>query len=619
MSKIPAVPNSPEFLRIWSLPRREISWFGQDRVPPQIPDYRTDRGKQILERVRGMPPAPAEVRYWQAVAANELYWNFVQWRLGLFAAFPVGIGKTWITFIAALICGARRPLLIVPAMAVEKTRIEFAELARDWVQPQPMPLIETYSALTQARNVKMLDTIRPDLLILDESNKARKLDKGSVAIRIDRYCTEHRPVVVALTGTLGRKTYADYAHIMKWCLWERSPLPLHSSALWQWCQALDDDDLVGLGRWRPGVLLSFAKPLTSAQEQELENDPWLSDGGVNRAREGVLDRMRQTPGVLIVDESTCDQPLEIDFIQAPHDAVIEKAFYDFRKTSETLDGYRLLDNLSKFSYLDELGQGFYSRWDPRAPADWLAARRDWADFVTEQIEATRYTLFPLDTEGAVELAHPQNAALLAWQAIQAREPVFVPNPVATWVSASVVYTAAQWIQHWEAQGEKVMVWVRSKPMAQALMSVCDVPYYGSKGLRHDQLFRPQRESIENVARNPDGSPKTSALLSFPANHIVRNLQRYNRSLIIGWEGAADMVEQFLGRDHRSGQTRTCYTTVLLTSGETISSFSKTLGEARGVAKRNGHTQKILQANIGRWPAGEGSRWLNKADEELDRS
>lgn len=616
MTAIPAVPDSPEFRRIYNLPRRVLAGHVADDTrslaPLQIPDWRTALGVHD-----GVGP-----RYWQSVAASELHWN-----RGLFAAMPVGIGKTWLSYVAAHCVGATRPLLFVPAMAVEKTRIEFKELARHWVQPQPLPLIATYHDLTQKKNVRMLETIRPDLIIFDECDQLRNLETGSAPIRVDRFFTANPSVMcVAMTGTIGRKSYQDYAHIMRWCLKERSPLPLFEGPLWQWCQALDDDDLIGMARWRPGVLMHLAEAITAEEHALLEADPWLSDGGLGRARAGVLKRMIETPGVLIVDESTCDQPLTIDFIRAPVDRVIDEAFYLYGKTSERPDGVVLMDNLSKFNHVDALGEGFWERWDPPAPGEWIAARKAWFETVKTAKETTRHTPFPLDTEAAVAEAMPNDETLLEWRKCEAQtwpgiygDKPFEPNPVATWYSASVVYTAAQWIEYWEARGEKVLVWARSRPMAQGIMSVTNTPYYGSKGMRHDQYFKPGKESIENCKRNADGSPISSAILSFDANYKVRNLQRYNRQLIIGWNGAANEVEQWLGRTHRSGQERPCYTTILLTSKQTLRCFRKTLQEARGVVQRNGHTQKILEATIAPYPADDqdaSPRWLTRvADDE----
>jgi hypothetical protein len=626
-NQIPSVPDSPEFRRIYNLPRRPLP----DRAP--LPDYRTPLGVA----------ADALLLAIQTVALNELHWM-----RGVFAALPVGAGKTLITFLAAHVLGARRPMLFVPANVVEKTRIEFRELSKFWAQPQPMPLIESYTALTLKKNVNMLETINPDALFFDECDQLRLIESGSAPIRIDRFVEKKRAeevaarvrfgeylAVGAFTGTIGRGSLRDFAHIMRWCLGPGAPVPLNEGTLWQWCQALDDDRAVGAGRWDPGILMNFAAPEPPAPEpdEDVTDGGWLdlfaADRRLKRVRAGVLQRMIETPGVLIYDESTCTQPIVIDLVRPPNDPEINRMFYEFnggicardgeRHPKETPDGYALTDSLQFYKHESVIGCGWWDRWDPRAPQDWLACRREWAVFVRDKIDTTRKTGAPLDTEGAVKEAYPEEPALLAWQEIQVREPVFVPNPVQTWYSASVVYAAAQLIQDLEATGERCMVWTWHRAMAQALISVTGLPYYGAEGMRHDVNMKKGKESIERNPRNPDGSPRSSIILSAQANRRGRNLQYYNHAIAIGWEAATHLIEQMLGRYHRTGQNKPCYLTVLLTSGATLDALAKTLIEARTVKALQGHTQKILQAEIRRDKLTElvddgthqGSRWFTR--------
>lgn len=597
--KAPAVPDSPEFRRILALPRR----VRPDRC--EVPDYRTDLGRS----------AGAEILDRQTVGLSELHWN-----RGLFAALPVGFGKTLVTFLAAHVVPCRRPMLIVQASGIEQTRQDFEDLARHWRQPQPMPLISTYHALTERRNVEMLNEIRPDLLIFDESDQLRRIDTGSAPIRIDRYVDMIRKeelaagtgfgsrlIVVAVTGTIGRGSLRDFAHIIRWCLGPGAPLPLYEGALFQWCNAVDDGRAIGMARWKPGVLTAFPPGATDGATDAIDADPVLT-----AVRSGLGRRLEETPGVLIYDESSCDQPLTIDFLYAPKDPAIDQAFEAFRSTWETPDGFALCDALSVYKHVGELGSGFWYRWDPRAPPEWLAARRSWSEFVRGKIEDSRYASCPLDTEGAVKDAFPGEPTLAAWQDIK---DTFVPNPVQQWYSASVVYAAAQWAADREAAGKRVLIWTVHRAMAQGIMSVSNIPYYGAKGRRFDVNMSPQDETLVTAPRQSDGSPITSAILSVHANRRQRNLQHYQEQLIVGWESATHYVEQMLGRTHRTGQQSPVRLTILLTSGETVDSFDKTIEECRTVKTLQRHTQKILTAQIDRVTLRsskpEGSRWLTR--------
>src|SRR5262249_30813303 len=150
--------------------------------------------------------------------------------------------------------------------------------------------------------------------------------------------------------------------------------------------------------------------------------------------------------------------------------------------------------------------------------------------------------------GAVKDAYPKEPTLLDWLAV---EPTFTPNPVQQWYSASVIYAASQWLADLEASGRMGLIWTFHTAVAQGLMSVRSTPYYGPKGRRYDVNMRPLEETIVTAPRNIDGSPRTSAILSVKANTRQRNLQYYQDQLFIGWEAATHLVEQRLGRTHRS--------------------------------------------------------------------
>jgi len=601
----PPVPDSPEFRRILNLPRR---------TRPEkcaVPDYRTDAGRA----------AGVEIRDGQTVGLYELHWNG-----GLFASLPVGWGKTLFSFLAAHVRKARRPMLFVQASGLEQTRHDFLQLSRHWQEPQPMPLISTYHALTERRNVDMLFQIKPDLLLFDESDQLRLIDKGSAPIRIDRYVDWARKLeiaqgtgfgsvlsVAAFTGTIGRGSLRDFAHVLRWCLGPNCPVPLFEGSLFQWCNAVDDDRAIGMARWQPGVLISLPPYPDWKDAIDTDLDFMSENTNLHLARSGVARRIAETPGVLIYDESSCDQPLVIDFLAPPKDPAIDAAFANFRSTWETPAGEPLTDSLQVYKHMAELGSGFFYRWDPKAPIEWLTARRNWCAFVREQIEDTRASREPLDTEGAVKDAFPTEPSLLAWLAI---EPTFKPNPVQQWYSASVVYAAAQWLEDLHAQGRKGLIWTFHKAVAQGLMSVSQTPYYGAKGQRFDVNMRALEETLVTASRNADGTPRTSAILSAKANGRQRNLQHYQDQLFVGWEAATHLVEQRLGRTHRSGQDQPVRATILLTSGETIDAFRKTYAECAVVRSLQSHTQKILTAEIN-WAKldqhsrQEGSRWLTR--------
>lgn len=64
---------------------------------------------------------------------------------GLFGPIPVGEGKTLISLLAPYLLQAQRPVLLLPAMLVEKTHRERAELSKHWHIPLNIRLISIES------------------------------------------------------------------------------------------------------------------------------------------------------------------------------------------------------------------------------------------------------------------------------------------------------------------------------------------------------------------------------------------------------------------------------------------------------------------------------------------
>lgn len=608
---VPAVSRSADFERIWQIPRR----IRPDSAP--TPDFRTPAGIAAGVALNGA----------QQVGLNELHWYH-----GLFAAFPVGKGKTILSYLAALAArkpnGApiRRPWLLLPANLARgkngkpsKTDKEFRRLAQHWQQPQPFPIIHTYEELTQEANVRIFEQGEPDMLICDECSKLRRIDDGSAPIRIDRYVRAKRAQeiqqgtgfgselqVVVMTGTIGRGSLKDFAHLLRWCLGDSSPLPLVNGTLWQWCQALDDDRNVDAGRWAPGVLYSFApeaRELMASISADATWDIGKENEALDMVRRGVFQRMSDTPGCVIYTEDSCDQPLSISFHVPDLCNDIENFFREYVRRWVTPDGFEYGSALDAYRNSGDAGCGFWGVWDPRAPQEWLTARREAMQVVKDEIEASRHGRTPLDTENAVFKALPDNPAIQKWLSVRKD---FTPNPVATWFTASLVNEVSKLVANWEAAGYKVIVWTFDVPVAQALMSVTGLPYYGSQGHRHTVDLKPTDDSIEDNDHmyhkdqnglDGYGAPKSSIIASVAANQYGRNLQRYCVSIWVGWDASTIDIEQRLGRQHRQGQMRPVHNQIVATCGETLDAFAKARSESRTVKNLQGHVQKLWQAEV----------------------
>jgi hypothetical protein len=594
------IERSPDFERIVSIPRRRFSWAQAERDAAELtPELVTPLGKK----------AGVSLRPLQGFVLREL-WE----QRGVYASISVGAGKTLISFLASYVMNAERPILVVPENLIEKTQHEFAEYAKHWVspqRPQRPPRLIGYKTLTRIDNVDLLDRLKPDFIIFDEVDVLAN-QEGSATKRFDRYISETGVPVLAMTGTDGRFSIKDFSHFLVWTRKDGAPVPLDYNELERWAAALDERRPGARGMidtLLPGVLLDLVPEDAAAclraagwKEKDIaEILPRLLR--IDIARVKFQRRMAESPGVIMLDDDDCDQPLTIRHICAPESPTLNEHFERLKLENTTPDcvnprtgqiepGHDLEGPLEKQAKESELGCDFQHIWDPPPPEEWRDKRRTFARFVRRKIEESADSRRPLDTELAVKKAYKNHAAVAEWLAI---EPTFKPDSLPVWLGGSVVAAAAEW-----AEGEPGLIWVQHLPVGEAIAQLTGLPFYQAQGLTAAGA------SIVRI------DPTKSAIVSIASNLRGRNLQAFNRNLIIGCPQSAKYFEQLIGRTHRYGQKRPVLVEIMLTSGLSRYSFDMLLKEAKFVKAVRGKTQKILRSHIERtkFPS-EAIRWAHK--------
>jgi hypothetical protein len=279
-------------------------------------------------------------------------------------------------------------------------------------------------------------------------------------------------------------------------------------------------------------------------------------------------------------EDSCTQPISISFHVPAYCPTIEAFFKNYVRAWCTPDGYEYGDALSAYRNAGDAGCGFWGLWNPRAPEYWLNARREAMAVVKDAIDGSRKGHSPLDTEGAVFKAMPDDPAIVEWHKVRGD---FIPNPEATWFTASLIYEVQALINQWEALGEKVIVWSFDTPVAQALTSITGCRTTGQKAPAHGGPSKTD-DSIEDDAkmRLPTATRRRRGALrarrssaARQANRYGRNLQYYAVNIWVGWNDASTIdIEQGLGRTHRQGQTRPVHNQIVITCGEALDAFAK---------------------------------------------
>src|SRR5262249_5979601 len=108
--------------------------------------------------------------------------------VGLFAPIPVGEGKTLVSLLIPYVTDSKRPLLLLPAKLIDKTRRAIHELSRHWLIPDIR--IMSYEILGRPQSENALEGYRPDCIPCDEAHRLKN-KRAAVTRRVMRYLERH--------------------------------------------------------------------------------------------------------------------------------------------------------------------------------------------------------------------------------------------------------------------------------------------------------------------------------------------------------------------------------------------------------------------------------------------
>lgn len=551
-----AVQHTRELARVLSLPRRVWSEESAEQVARELTILlRKANGSMVLRAVQA-----------QALLETGI-------KGGLFAPIRVGGGKTLLSLLAPLLLESRRPLLILPAKLIEKTKREWRILATHWQIPNYIQ-IKSYEWLGRIQAQRYLEEeYQPDCLILDEAHKVKNV-KAAVTRRLVRF-KRNRPEVkvVAMSGTITKRSLKDFAHIIMWCLGAQNcPIPTGWTELEDWADALDESTNASDKKLGIGYL-----SLLCNEEERKEPDSLV---GVRRA---FGRRLSETKGVVSTAEGLLGCSLTIEALEVNVSKDTDDAFDLLRKTWNTPDGWPLTDPLQVWRVARELSLGFYNRWEPRPPPDWMIARKEVSAVFRDILSNNKRNLDSLlMVVNAIDDGYyPEARPILDhWRLI---ELTFTPHSVPVWFDDSCIKAAA----HWSLERPGI-IWCEHVPFAERLAKYANLSYYGRKGLNANGRY---------IADHPAGE---SLIASVASNAEGCNLQKWNRNLVTSCppaNGGSTGWEQLLGRTHRDGQLADeveCQ--LFITSIEHINAFVQALKDANHNEQMMRQPQKLLYAD-----------------------
>jgi len=538
--------------------RSEVSYSGEFRRIEALPRRTWDPDKHFAEWATERLRAPGgSMTLWpvQAQALRE-----IAGQRGGFLPVGVGQGKALISLLAPVVLEAKRPVLFVPAQLREQTLAHVIPRMTVHWKLHPQLRVVGYSELSLEKNKELLDRLRPDLIILDECHRVKNPKAGRTR-RLIRWFREHpETLCVAMSGTVSNRSIRDFAHIIRWAMKGMAPIPATWTELVEWADAIDEgiaDDM----RVGPGALLRFCQ-------------------GEENARQGFRRRLTETPGVVATREDLIGTSLRIDSFsigRIPPD--VSRIANQMRSTWMTPSGDLITEAVELWRHMREIALGFYYRWDPAPPPDWMSARKEWKKEVRETL---KHNQRKLDTELQVwnECAREPNLqADHPWRKWKAIRDSFQPVTVPEWLDDFAIRACVGWLSA-RTRDDPGIVWTEHRAFGERLSEVSGFPYFGAGDTRIIDC------------------PEPAIIASIQAHSEGKNLQRYSRNLVTAPTASGKAWEQLLGRTHRSGQLADEVVVEIMTHiPELLESFGRALGDARYLEDTFGNQQKLNYADI----------------------
>ncbi len=551
----------------------------------------------------------------QALALKEIWDN-----RGAVLPIRVGAGKSLLAYLTIAVMKPKRPMLLVPAAMCHDTELEWRRFERDWRGPKYEDVVvlsyEKVSNPSSAEKVlpdgtviygDIMERHHPDLIVMDECDRAGDVS-ATGTIRIGRYIESRRPVVVAMSGTLIRKSLKDAAHILQWALGEENaplPAPAQFKALQAWSDCLDPKGGKGGKRTEPGALLTRLTPE--------ENLAYSTAESADDAR-GVVCGMvgmhlLETRGVLGSQDGPLTLPGRIDprYVNTEDDEIEEQyrllleGDEDNGRAKWTMpDGFLLADARSLAMPLLTLSMGFFLQQEPRPPETYRLCRSAYNSAVREIVD--KRPELKLDSEFVVRRAIQEGrlaemADLLeAWQDEQLgyrnSTGFAMPPSVPLWVSEEIVGEVKSWLD--EAPG---LIWVGYVALGEKLSKSLRLPYFAAG--KTDATGR-------HVTKLRKGEP---AILSISScGRGLNGLQfLHSRQL---WLSAPS--EQPLARVHRVGQEAPCvYNDIYVGGYAALARYQRQKSSAvnfAGAISRQAQKLQYLQDYMPERLDLDGRRW-----------
>lgn len=508
-------------------------------------------------------------------------------------------------------------------------------------QPGPGVFIYAYSSMSTATGYDELAAICATLFILDEAHSVARATSArtkrflSIMNQIDEAIrngtlgadvTARGIEMIALSGTITKKSVKDYAHLARRCLRENSPLPIKAAAVDAFAGAVDAE-VIGTGqtdldRDRMKQLVDWSRmhghdPYTKATMQLTTQEA---------TRDAFRYRLNTSPGVVATSDSSVDCSLIIAWSEPPRpksaDAdklaeLMKRVVQDMR----TPDGDVIDYGMHTYKWLWELSGGFYNSLIWPTVAELRTTHVQRGKPITEaEAEALlqgakrhhellqeyhKHLRAFLDTRHQPGCDSPMLVAQEIVRQLDGSKPRFRLNPdmvdayqiqrdaafddlptrrrVPVRVCDYKIRSAVEWCRHHAPQnkGPGGFVWFHHP----------EIGHWISESLVAEKI-----EHTLALAGQNDAPFKEGLVVASYAHATGKNLQHQNRNLVVELRREAAVMEQMLGRTHRAGQLADdVRADVFVSNGFDLALFNALLRDSDYIQSTTGMMQRLCYA------------------------
>lgn len=532
------IGNTMEWKRIQSIPKRKN--YASSELDILVINW---------SRLLSTDPY-AKLTHEQALLLQELATEN-----GAIGSMGVGSGKSFVAPLLPFSINAEKPLLIVPAqLKVQTEKSVLPKHKSMGYRIHPNLKIETYHFISSIEGAKYLETYQPDMIIFDECHKLKN-PKSARTKRVLRYFKNNpQAVFVGLSGTITKDSLLDYYHLFYLALRQKSPLPHNYQEIDLWDKVLSPKaENEYYEKVHPGVLYDL-DPI----------DP----------RIGYQKLLRATPGIIFTQKTPCDASINIYCLTQKYET---PQLRNLREKWETPDGELICDALAYYQKARQVSNGFFYTYIEQPPIEWIEKKRAWQKIARHIL---RYNKRGIDTLAQLEMVSACIQEFVAWKEI---ENTYKPQIIVKWFDFHIMNSVFTYIN--SLPDKRFLIWCDSIAIGEL---------FGQKykyfGLGDSQKL------LDYVTRSE--IPNVPICLSIQSNMEGKNLEKFNKNIILTPPNSGKTVEQIIGRTHRQGQKADetlfifcCHT------DELEKSFDNAIIEARYIEKTTGESQKLLKATI----------------------